>query len=194
MANYNIEKERSEIPFLYCGIVIETTFENTKYLLKSATEYVREKDPYIANFEFPHYVDLGYYFVSNFELLNKDDDKLDLSWMSKDDYIALKGSSQYEQIKSIKVNIDNLSSSYFPRKKSNKKDITLSLNGIYTKMNTAQQIVLYRDFISHNSDCFEGVEFIGFSPVVKDILGAYSKKLGVNVINEEKHKVKSYIR
>ena len=194
MANYSIEKERSEIPFLYCGRVIETTYGNTKYLLKSATEYVREKDPFIANFEFPHYVDLGYYFVSNFDLSKEDDDTLDLSWMSKEDYVALRHSNQYEQIKKIKVNIDNLTSSYFPRKESNTKDITLTLNGLYSKLNAAQQIVLYRDFLSHNSDCFESVEFVGFRPVVTELLGAYSEKLDVNVVNKEKAKVKTYVR
>ena len=186
MANYNLEEEKLEVPYLYsCGDVFEQTYGNVKYLVKSATEFVH--DDYIDGVLVSHYLDSGYYFINNFELTNKDETELDLSWIDKNDCIILRDNDDYQNIKSMKVNIDNLNGSYLPSKKDENNYMTLKLDGSKSKLSIRKQVKYFKEFFELNDNCFNKVELNGFNPIVNEILTIYADKY--NLLDKEKDKV-----
>ena len=180
MANYNLVEEAGQIPYLYgVGKVFEKQYDGIIYLVKSNTEYVREEFP--CSSPSSYFVDAGNYFVSNFCFLTSDSREkktLDFTWLGKEDYVALKYNPDYEDIDTVKINIDNLSYSNFPYKKTKSRDMTVVVDASDTKMSSFQQIKALKKFIEGNGEIFKGFELVGFGKYIERALSyAGEKKL-----------------
>jgi hypothetical protein len=105
---------------------------------------------------------------------------------SEDSFDLAYGNKEYQNIKNINVNIDNLLCSSLPRKDNKEKDITLTVYGDKSVLKSIKQIRVFKRFIKNNSDRIESIQLEGFSPLLTDILPLYAKSYGIETQKEER--------
>lgn len=180
MENYDLEKEKKTHPYEYYGIVFEETHNNTRFLMRSALNYVVDAcDPYLGSVELSHYEKLNYNEVIDFNQ-PVEETFLDLTWMNKEDVFKLRKSEQYLSLEEISVNIDNLGYSTLP---SGNDKYNLRINALNSKSNYVQQIKAFINFISNNKVNF--ITLNGFNRIVESILTLYANKAGIIVNNHD---------
>lgn len=188
MSNYDVEEERLQPPYLYgVGKVYEVECWDTLFLVKSNTEFVR--DDLIGTTPVSHYREVGNVFVSDFKLMKRDEGEaveLNLTWLDKKDFVSLKYCPEYEKVDSIFMNIDNLCGSYFPYKQTG--DLTLVVNGAYTKMNPMKQIRTLKTFIETSGGPFKEIKLHGFPRYIEGVLSRKSEKELENIHGQQKQK------
>jgi hypothetical protein len=194
MGNYNIEEERLKPPFLYgVGKVEEVVYGSVAYMLKSNTEFITNYK--ICGALISHYNDLGNSIVCDFDRGNKEETELDFTFLEPDDFIALRHNADYENIESIRISIDNLDGSYFPKKKNVDANMTLIVDDYDSELTNFGKYISYVDFIKNNKGIFSSVKFVGFRPMMENALSRYSEKHGLIVENSlEKGRTKKLSR
>lgn len=144
--------------------------------MRSALYYVIDAyDEYLGSVEQSHYDDLGYYEVANFNLPDTVD-TLDLIWMKKDDIFSLEANDQFQSIREIQVNIDNLGYSHLPVKSISKNGALLTINGSESKSSIIQQIKGFKSFLTDHFAYINSLKLVGFTPIVETLLALYAKK------------------
>lgn len=191
MRNYNIEEVKKEHPYQYYGSVFEHEVGDTTFLMTSALEYVvDEYDETLNSIEISHYEELGYNIVRNY---NSESiiERLDLTWMNKDDIFTFYENEEHSYIREIHVNIDNMRYSTLPTDEMMFNDVRLIIYNDNSKLNILQQIKVIDAFIEQHTKCLKrGVMFLGFSPISFTILSQYVRKYGIEIIEEEPYILK----
>lgn len=194
MTNNNLENKTTNHPYNSCDKVYEDKDNNVKFFLYRATRYVVDDyDDVLGSVELSHHEDLGYYKIrklsSPYPL-----DVLDLTWMDKEDIFNFESNPQYQSIKQIHVNIDNLGFSYLPIGNDYFNNIQLVVYNNNSSISTIIQIKNFKTFIrEHASAISKGIELVGFSPIIALILEKIANNYGINVLirnlqNGKKHK------
>ena len=202
MSNYDVEEERLQPPYLYgVGKVYEVECGDAKFLVKSNTEFVR--DDLIGTTPVSHYREVGNVFVSDFKLMEnrkREYVELNLTWLDKNDYVALKYCPEYEKVHAIVMNIDNLCGSYFPYKQTGvlaesfpyklygSDKLTLVVNGDNTKMSPLKQIRTLKTFIETSGGPFDKVKLVGFPHYIEEVLSRKSEKELKSIHGQQKQK------
>lgn len=192
MTNYNLEKEENSYPYKSYGKVLEEKHGDVNFLLKSALQYlVDEYDENLSSVEASHYEDLGYYEIKNFASSHPIE-VLDLTWMKKEDVFNFDQNAQCQFVRQINVNIDNLGFSHLPIDDNMFSNIQLVVCNNNSKLNIINQIKNFKSFVSeHASAMSNGIELVGFSPVIAKILEIYAKNYGIDVVSEELYRGKN---
>lgn len=160
----------------------EEIHQNIKYLFEQAIYYNDDgalgKEKVLL---------LNYYSLVNFKILGENNltifDTLDLTWMNKKNTIAMMpGNKQYEEIKNIKVNVENLCGSFLPRKESNQRDINIIIYPGDTKLNYLKQKEIINEFIAMNWDVINSITLKDFNPVSFMLLSAFIERKDVKLI------------
>lgn len=182
MENYNFDEEKKSHPHKYYGHVKEHETEIGNYLLKSALYYVVDDyDEYLESVEQSHYEDLGYYELTNFNLLDGTTE-MDLSWMDSEDVIQLDDNEQIPTIRRMIVNADNLGYSRLSKKFD---QLDLVVNGENQKSTYIQQIKGFKSFMEKNGSLLRSVNLNGFPQIMEAVLAVYAKRAGIEVNKEE---------
>ncbi len=190
MINYNWEREKNKYPYGFNGGIFQKEHNGVTYLIKHAMECITEQyDEEIDGVFKKSFIDLGYGWITDYNISNKEVDTMDFTWMNESDMIILDAHSDYDQIKNIKINIANLKNSHVPRHEK-EKQVSLTICNNDTKISSAKQILRYKSFIKKYNNIFNSVKFEGFTPAVENILSLYSQKYNVEVLDKEKGKVK----
>ena len=190
MINYNWERENKKYPYEFNGGIFQHEHNGVTYLIKHSMECIREQyDEEIEGVYKKTFIDLGYGWVTDYNILSDDVDTMDFTWMNKNDMISFDPHNDYNQIKNMKINIVNLKNSFIPRHKQ-VKQLSLTICNNDTKLSSAKQILRYKSFIKKFGNRFCDVKFEGFTPGVENILSLYSQKYNVEVLDKEKGKVK----
>lgn len=176
-------------PYSTEGTVTKKEYKNKQYVLTSAQQYIIDDyDEYLGNVELSHYEELGYNIVRAFDILEVDEnfDQLDFSWMDNEDIIQLEKSPLNKNIKRINVNVDNLEYASLPIGEEQLQEFSVSVQGKDSKLSSLKAIKAINKFISsYNTGITEGIEFIGFNPIMMQIITAIAKKYNVEVKFED---------
>ena len=184
MKNYSFKEESNRHPYKYYGGISEVFYKGVSYLVKHDMEYIIDDyDPYIESVEQSHYEPSDYRYVDDYNILD-DTDTLDFTWLSPIDFVDIKYHSDYEQIKNIRMNINNMPYSFLPRQNKDKQLSLTVCNGKNSK-NLLKQVYSLNKFIKRNKDRFNTVSFEGFSSITEQVLSVYAERNGIKVLQKE---------